>query len=74
MGPGPRGLGENSRRRSLAFLALDQSARILNGLEGRTAEGIAAAVVHWFVVKMLAALAPALRAATIDPARSLRDE
>ena len=45
-----RALGENSPRRLLAFLALSQSACILSGLESRTAEGIAGAVVHWFVV------------------------
>ena len=45
-----RALGENSPRRLLAFLALSQSACILSGLESRTAEGIAGALVHWFVV------------------------
>lgn len=45
-----RALTENSPRRLLAFLALSQSACILAGLESRTAEGIAGAVVHWFVV------------------------
>ena len=45
-----RALGENSPRRLLAFLALSQSACILSGLESRTAEGIAGAMVHWFVV------------------------
>ena len=45
-----RALAENSPRRLLAFLALSQSACILSGLESRTAEGIAGAVVHWFVV------------------------
>jgi NADH-quinone oxidoreductase subunit M len=43
-------LGENSPRRLLAFLALSQSACILSGLESRTAQGIAGALVHWFVV------------------------
>lgn len=45
-----RALAENSPRRLLAFLALSQSACILTGLESRTAEGIAGAIVHWFVV------------------------
>ncbi len=45
-----RALGENSPRRLLALLALSQSACILSGLESHTAEGIAGAVVHWFVV------------------------
>ena len=45
-----RALGENSPRRLLAFIALSQSACILSGLESRTAEGIAGALVHWFVV------------------------
>ena len=45
-----RGLAENSPRRLLASLALSQSACILSGLESRTAEGIAGALVHWFVV------------------------
>ena len=45
-----RALAENSPRRLLAFLALSQSACILSGLESRTAEGIAGALVHWFVV------------------------
>ncbi len=45
-----RALAENSPRRLLAFLALSQSAYILSGLESRTAEGIAGAIVHWFVV------------------------
>jgi len=45
-----RALGENSPRRLLAFLALSQSACILSGLESRTAQGIAGALVHWFVV------------------------
>ena len=45
-----RALTENSPRRLLAFLALSQSACILAGLESRTAEGIAGALVHWFVV------------------------
>ena len=45
-----RALGENSPRRLLAFLALSQSACILSGLESQTAEGIAGAIVHWFVV------------------------
>jgi len=45
-----RGLAENSPRRLLAFLALSQSACILAGLESRTAEGIAGALVHWIVV------------------------
>jgi NADH:ubiquinone oxidoreductase subunit 4 (subunit M) len=36
----------------LAFLALSQSACILSGLESRTAEGIAGAIVHWFVVSV----------------------
>lgn len=45
-----RALAENSPRRLLAFLALSQSACILSGLESRTAEGIAGAIVHWFVV------------------------
>ncbi|HKT26348.1 MAG TPA: proton-conducting transporter membrane subunit [Terriglobales bacterium] len=45
-----RGLAENSPRRLLAFLALSQSACILSGLESRTAEGIAGAIVNWFVV------------------------
>jgi NADH-quinone oxidoreductase subunit M len=43
-------LGENSPRRLLAFIALSQSACILSGLESRTAEGVAGALVHWFVV------------------------
>lgn len=45
-----RALAENSPRRLLALLALSQSAYILSGLESRTAEGIAGAIVHWFVV------------------------
>jgi NADH-quinone oxidoreductase subunit M len=45
-----RALTENSPRRLLAFLALSQSACILAGLESRTVEGIAGALVHWFVV------------------------
>lgn len=45
-----RALGENSPRRLLAFLALSQSACILSGLESGTAEGVAGALVHWFVV------------------------
>ncbi len=45
-----RALAENSPRRLLAYLALSQSACILSGLESRTAEGIAGAIVHWFVV------------------------
>lgn len=45
-----RALAENSPRRLLAFIALSQSACILTGLESRTAEGIAGALVHWFVV------------------------
>jgi NADH-quinone oxidoreductase subunit M len=45
-----RALAENSPRRLLAFIALSQSACILSGLESRTAEGIAGALVHWFVV------------------------
>lgn len=45
-----RALAENSPRRLLAFLALSQSACILTGLESQTAEGIAGALVHWFVV------------------------
>jgi len=45
-----RALGENSPRRLLAFLALSQSACILSGLESRTAEGVAGALVHWLVV------------------------
>ena len=45
-----RALGENSPRRLLAFVALSQSACILSGLESRTAQGIAGALVHWFVV------------------------
>ncbi|HEY3848763.1 MAG TPA: proton-conducting transporter membrane subunit [Acetobacteraceae bacterium] len=45
-----RALTENSPRRLLAFLALSQSACILAGLESRTAEGIAGAMAHWFVV------------------------
>lgn len=45
-----RALAENSPRRLVAFLALSQSASILSGLESRTAEGIAGAIVHWFVV------------------------
>lgn len=47
-----RALGENSPRRLLAFLALSQSAGILSGLESRTPEGVAGAVVHWFVVSV----------------------
>lgn len=47
-----RALVENSPRRLLAFLALSQSACILSGLESRTAEGIAGAIVHWFVVSI----------------------
>lgn len=45
-----RALAENSPRRLLSFLALSQSACILSGLESRTAEGFAGAIVHWFVV------------------------
>ncbi len=45
-----RALSENCPRRLLAFIALSQSASILAGLESRTAEGIAGALVHWFVV------------------------
>lgn len=45
-----RALAENSPRRLLSFLALSQSACILSGLESQTAEGIAGAIVHWFVV------------------------
>ena len=45
-----RALTENSPRRLLAFLGLSQSACILSGLESRTGEGIAGAIVHWFVV------------------------
>jgi NADH-quinone oxidoreductase subunit M len=45
-----RALAENSPRRLLAFLGLSQSACILSGLESRTPEGFAGAVVHWFVV------------------------
>ncbi|HXU19952.1 MAG TPA: proton-conducting transporter membrane subunit [Verrucomicrobiae bacterium] len=45
-----RALAENSPSRLIAFLALSQSAYILSGLESRTAEGIAGAIVHWFVV------------------------
>jgi NADH-quinone oxidoreductase subunit M len=47
-----RALGENSPRRLLAFVALSQSACILSGLESRTAEGVAGALVHWFVVSV----------------------
>jgi NADH-quinone oxidoreductase subunit M len=47
-----RALAENSPRRLLAFVALSQSACILSGLESRTAEGIAGALVHWFVVSV----------------------
>ena len=47
-----RALAENSPRRLLAFLALSQSACILSGLESRTAEGVAGAIVHWFVVSI----------------------
>ncbi len=47
---GIRSLTENSPRRLIAFLALSQSACILAGLESGTAEGVAGAVVHWFVV------------------------
>ena len=47
-----RALAENSPRRMLAFLALSQSACILSGLESQTAEGIAGAIVHWFVVSI----------------------
>lgn len=47
-----RALGENSPRRLLAFVALSQSACILSGLESRTPEGIAGAIVHWFVVSV----------------------
>jgi NADH-quinone oxidoreductase subunit M len=47
-----RALAENSPRRLLAFVALSQSACILSGLESRTAEGIAGALVHWFVVSI----------------------
>lgn len=43
-------LAENSPRRLVAFLALSQSACILSGLESGNAEGIAGALVHWFVV------------------------
>src|SRR5579875_1051482 len=45
-----RAVTENSPRRLLAFIALSQSACILAGLESRTSEGIAGALVHWFVV------------------------
>jgi NADH-quinone oxidoreductase subunit M len=45
-----RALAENSPRRLVAFLALSQSACILSGLESGNAEGIAGALVHWFVV------------------------
>jgi len=45
-----RGLAENSPRRLLAFLALNQSACILAGLESRTSEGITGALVHSFIV------------------------
>ena len=45
-----RALAENSPRRLIASLALSQSACILSGLESQTAEGIAGAIVHWFVV------------------------
>lgn len=47
-----RALGENSPRRLIAFLALSQSACILSGLESRNAQGVAGAVVHWFVVSV----------------------
>lgn len=47
-----RALGEDSPRRLLALLALSQSACILSGLESRTPEGIAGAIVHWFVVSV----------------------
>jgi NADH-quinone oxidoreductase subunit M len=47
-----RALGENSPRRLLAFLALSQSACILSGLESHTPQGIAGAIVHWFVVSV----------------------
>jgi NADH-quinone oxidoreductase subunit M len=45
-----RALTENSPRRLLAYLALSQSACILAGLESRTVEGVAGALVHWYVV------------------------
>jgi NADH-quinone oxidoreductase subunit M len=45
-----RALIEKSPRRLLAFIALSQSACILAGLESRTVEGIAGALVHRFVV------------------------
>lgn len=45
-----RALTETSPRRLIASIALSQSACILAGLESRTAEGMAGAVVHWFVV------------------------
>lgn len=45
-----RALRENAPRRLLAFIALSQSACILAGLESRTIEGIAGALVHWMVV------------------------
>ncbi len=47
-----RALGENAPRRLLALVALSQSACILSGLESRTAEGTAGAIVHWFVVSV----------------------
>jgi len=47
-----RALAENSPRRLLAFVALSESACILGGLESRTSEGIAGALVHWFVVSI----------------------
>jgi NADH-quinone oxidoreductase subunit M len=49
---GIRALGENSPRRVIAFIGLSQSACILSGLESRTAEGVAGALVHWFVVTL----------------------
>jgi NADH-quinone oxidoreductase subunit M len=45
-----RALAENSPRRLLALIALSQSACILAGLESRTPEGVAGAMVHWVVV------------------------
>jgi len=45
-----RALTETSPRRLIASIALSQSACILAGLESRTAEGMAGAVTHWFVV------------------------
>jgi NADH-quinone oxidoreductase subunit M len=43
-------LAEPSPRRILALLCLSQASFILAGLENRNVEGIAGALLHWFVV------------------------